>query len=314
MALTSDPIELLAAARSGDKRSLARLITMVENDPDSMRPLLATIFPSTGGAFVTGITSAPGAGKSTLTDGLIRQARGSSEVAVLAVDPSSPFTGGAILGDRVRMQEHIDDAGVYIRSMASRGHLGGISQATPRALTLLDALGFAELFVETVGVGQAEVEIMRNADTIVVVVNPRWGDAVQAAKAGLLEIGDVFVVNKADRPGVEDTMRDLKQMLELGGHRPWWPPVVATVAVNGEGLEDLWGAIQDHRRHLQQSGELEQRRQERLAGYLEAALASAVRDRIRDELGAARLTALIEAVTRREIDPWSAAADLLSGH
>ncbi len=192
------------------------------------RTVLSTLFAATGDAWTTGLTGAPGAGKSTLTSRLIEHGRGAgSSVAVVAVDPSSPFSGGAILGDRVRMQDHINDAGVYIRSLATRGHLGGISEATPRCVAVLDGIGFDEILVETVGVGQAEVDIAGNTDTTVVVVNPRWGDSIQAAKAGLLEIGDVFAVNKADRPGVGETVRDLRQMLELGdtgrvatAHRP----------------------------------------------------------------------------------------------
>ncbi|MDJ0498804.1 MAG: methylmalonyl Co-A mutase-associated GTPase MeaB, partial [Acidimicrobiia bacterium] len=217
MARISDPATLIPLARTGERRALARLITLVENDGPVSDEILAEVFPAGGQAWTTGLTGAPGAGKSTLTDRLIQEVRSEgSEIAVVAVDPSSPFSGGAVLGDRVRMQDHIDDHGVYIRSMASRGHLGGISAATPKVVATLDGLGFPEVFVETVGVGQAEVEIAGNADTTVVVVNPGWGDSVQAAKAGLLEIGDIFVVNKADRPGVHETVRDLTQMLELG--------------------------------------------------------------------------------------------------
>ena len=220
----------------GDRRALARLLTLVEAYGETGRVVLSTLFAATGGAWTTGLTGAPGAGKSTLTNELIARFRKEGDpVAVVAVDPSSPFTGGAILGDRVRMQDHIDDSDVYIRSLATRGHLGGISEATPRATAVLDAIGFTEIIIETVGVGQAEVDIAGNADTTVVVVNPGWGDSIQAAKAGLLEIGDVFIVNKADRPDVARTVKDLAADARArrgpGGppsFRPSPPPVRAS--------------------------------------------------------------------------------------
>ncbi len=302
------PATLIQRAREGDRRSLARLITIVETPGDEADDALAQVFPSGGSAWTTGLTGAPGAGKSTLTDQLIFQGRADDrEVAVLAVDPSSPFTGGAILGDRVRMQDHIDDPRVYIRSMASRGHLGGIAEATPQVLAVLDGVGFPEILVETVGVGQAEVEIAGKADTTLVVLNPRWGDSIQAAKAGLLEIGDIFVINKADRPGVGDTVRDLKQMLELGGHRPWWPPVVTTVAHRGEGIDELWSAIGDHRRHLTESGELGERRRHRLVEEVRTAVANTVRRRVRSRLDEEAWQRLIDDVADRTVDPWTAA-------
>jgi LAO/AO transport system kinase len=307
----ADVPTLITSALDGDRRSLARLISAVERPGDDARAALAALFPRTGSAFVTGVTGSPGAGKSTLTDRLITLARSSGEVAVLAVDPSSPFTGGAILGDRVRMQEHIDDGGVYIRSLSSRGSLGGISEATPRALAVLDAVGFPEVFVETVGVGQSEVEVAANADTTVVVVNPRWGDSIQAAKAGLLEVGDVFVVNKADRPGVEETVRDLKQMLELGGQREWWPPIVATVATAAGSVADLWGAIAEHRDYLVGSGELGRRRSARLRAELDQAIDSMVRHRTRRAIDDAALEEAMDSVVERRVDPWSAAFALL---
>lgn len=295
-------------AQQGDRRSLARLITLVENGGEIGERVLAELYPKTGKAWTTGLTGAPGAGKSTLTDRLITQARSAgAAVAVLAVDPSSPFSGGAILGDRVRMQDHVDDPDVYIRSMASRGHLGGISEATPRALTVLDAIGFPEILVETVGVGQAEVDIAGKADTTLVVVNPRWGDSVQAAKAGLLEIGDVFVVNKADRPGVDDTIRDLRQMLELGGERAWWPPIVPSIANTGEGVDDVWQAVQDHRRYLIESTRLEAERRSRLVDEIREAVGYAVRRRVRERLDDDEWNQLIEEVWSRALDPWAAA-------
>ncbi len=312
MPRTRDPEQLVAAARAGDRAALARLVSLVEADGDPGRRALAALFPLTGRAHVTGITGAPGAGKSTLTDALIRCARADgAEVAVLAVDPSSPFSGGAILGDRIRMQDHIVDAGVYIRSMASRGHLGGLAAAAPKAIALLDAVGFPHVFVETVGVGQAEVEIAAKADTSVVVVTPGWGDAIQAAKAGLLEIGDVFVVNKADRPGVDDAVRDLNQMLDQGPAGDWRPPVLATVATRDEGVAEVWAAICDHRRHLAEDGELERRREARLAAETEAALAEATRRRAHAAAQGDAYRRLAGEVATRQIDPWSAAEELL---
>lgn len=261
------PSDLVQSARHGDRRSLARLVTLVEDLAPEGREALAAVDETAGGAWVTGITGAPGAGKSVLVDALLGVIRATErDVAVVAVDPSSPLTGGAILGDRVRMQRHIDDPGVFIRSMANRGTLGGIAQSTPRVVALLDGLGFAEIVVETVGVGQAEVAIAAAADTTVVVVNPGWGDSVQAAKAGLLEVADVLVVNKADRPGADDTKRELIAMLQLGRRRQWSPPVVATVATEGSGTTELWEAIEGHRAHLEASGELLQRRAARGAG------------------------------------------------
>lgn len=313
---TTDPTVLIARAREGDRRALARLITLVEDGSQEGDRIVEALFASTGSAWTTGLTGAPGAGKSTLTDRLISAIRADEDpVAVLAIDPSSPFSGGAILGDRVRMQDHVDDGGVYIRSMASRGHLGGISEATPRALTVLDGVGYPEILVETVGVGQAEVDIAGKADTTIVVVNPRWGDSVQAAKAGLLEIGDVFVVNKADRPGVDDTVRDLRQMLELGGEREWWPPILPTVASAGEGVAEVWRAVGDHRRHLAEGGRLEERRRQRLVGEVREAVAAAVRRRVRDRLDDEEWVRLIDDVAGRKLDPWSAArriTDLLA--
>jgi LAO/AO transport system kinase len=234
------------------------------------------------------------------------------EVAVLAVDPSSPFTGGAILGDRVRMQDHVDDAGVYIRSMASRGHLGGVAEATPRVLAVLDGAGFPEILVETVGVGQAEVEIAANADTTVVVLNPGWGDSIQAAKAGLLEIGDIFAINKADRPGVDDTARDLRQMLELGDHGAWWPPVVPTIASNGEGVEELWERVAEHREYLVSSGALQTTRNERSLASIDAAIAAELTNRVDQIRSGDAWPGVSVLVLERSLDPWSAARRLLA--
>jgi LAO/AO transport system kinase len=312
MSRSRDPEALVRAVLDRDRAGLARMLTLVESN-DRASEALRLLFPQTGRAFITGLTGAPGAGKSTITDRLIGHIRAAGrEVAVLAVDPSSPFSGGAILGDRVRMQEHIDDSGVFIRSMASRGHLGGISEATPKAVTVFDAFGFPEIVVETVGVGQAEVEIAGSADTTLVVVNPGWGDGIQAAKAGLLEIGDVFVVNKADRPGVAETIRDLDQMLDLGPPMEWRPPILATSAVSGEGIAAVWGAIEDHRRFLETSGRLRQLRRDRLAADLEAAIAARIEDRLDRIMRGDRYDEVCAAVLDRALDPWSGADALLT--
>jgi len=250
-------------------------------------------------------------GKSTLTDGLLGLIRASGrEVAVLAVDPTSPFSGGAVLGDRVRMQHRISDPGVFIRSMASRGHLGGLSAAAPKALALLEAARFPFVVVETVGVGQDEVEIARTADTTVVVVTPGWGDGIQAAKAGILEIGDVFVVNKADRAGVEDTVGDLNTMLSMGYHGSWMPPIVTTVASEGTGLEELWSALEGHRRHQEETGELAVRRRERRRTELQIALVAVFARRAADLVAGGAGEELIGRVERGAVDPWTAAERL----
>ncbi len=265
----ADPAELLERAGGGDKgdrRALARLISLVEEGGTAGRRVSQLTYPLSGEAYSVGLTGAPGAGKSTLTAGLIAEVRRSSglPVSVLAVDPSSPFSGGAILGDRVRMQDHALDRGVFIRSMATRGHLGGLAAAVPQAMRVLDAAGWPLVFVETVGVGQVEVEVAGSCDTVVVVLNPGWGDAVQANKAGLLEIADVLVINKADRPGVRETRRDLVHMLQLSGPLSWTPPIVETVASSGEGVRELWAAIGAHRIHLSEGGRLDSRRLERV--------------------------------------------------
>lgn len=307
-----DSHALFDAALAGDRRALARMISLVEDRADEANDLLTEAFPRSGSAYVVGLTGAPGAGKSTLTDGLIAHVRGlGQEVAVLAVDPSSPFTGGAILGDRIRMQDHASDPGVYIRSMGSRGHLGGVAEATPKAILILDAIGKPFVFVETVGVGQAEVEIVESADTTLVVVTPGWGDSVQANKAGLLEIGDVFLVNKADRPGAEDAVRDLEQMLDLGRERPWRPPVLTTVASTGTGIEAVWEAIVRHRRFLEDSGGLATIRAARLLQEFHRAVVAESMRRAERTAADDRFSGLAARVVERSIDPWTAARQLL---
>ncbi len=241
-AAAADPAAAIQRARDGDARALGRLLSLVENGAPELRGVMAALAPLTGRARVLGLTGAPGVGKSTVTGALIAAYRAQGlRVAVLAIDPSSPFTGGALLGDRVRMQQHATDQGVFIRSMASRGHLGGLSAATPQAVRVLDAAGFGVVLIETVGVGQAEVEIAGLADSTMVIVAPGLGDAIQAAKAGILEIGDVFVVNKSDKPGAQEAVRDLRGMIAMArrGVGDWKPPIVSTTAATGEGLDDL---------------------------------------------------------------------------
>jgi len=272
---------------------------------------MASLFPHTGKAYTVGVTGAPGAGKSTLVEALITQIRADAlPVGVLAVDPTSPFSGGALLGDRVRMQTHATDNGVFIRSMAARGHLGGLALAAPEAIRVLDAAGAAYVLVETVGVGQSEVEVMHAADTTVVVVTPRWGDGIQAGKAGLLEIGDVFAVNKADREGSRDSVRELNQMIDLGEHRRWRPPVLETVATARQGVAELWAAIKAHRADLEVSGDLAARRRRRLAKEI----ADLAAERVRYHVGAEEsgmLDALVDRAERRELDPGAASVELL---
>jgi LAO/AO transport system kinase len=259
------------------------------------------------------MTGPPGAGKSTLTDRLVgRIRRDGDEVGVLAVDPTSPFTGGAILGDRIRMQDHSTDTGVFIRSMATRGHLGGLALATPHAVRVLDAAGKPWVIIETVGVGQVEVEVAAAADTTIVVVNPGWGDAVQANKAGLLEIADVFVVNKADRPGCDETVRDLRQMIEWSAERDWTPPIVETVATNGQGIDELWDAIAAHRAHLETDGRLAARRAARLRDEIRSLVVERLGERAAALCAGPGFDELLGRVESRDVDPHTAATTLLS--
>ena len=312
----SDTSALFDAARSGDRASLARLMSLVERGGDEAREIGRLAYPLGGSAYTVGITGAPGAGKSTLTSATISHMRSLGlEVAVLAVDPTSPFTGGAILGDRVRMQDHATDPGVFIRSMATRGHLGGLSLAAPEAVRLLDALGRRWVLVETVGVGQVEVEIAGKADTTVVVVNPGWGDSVQANKAGLMEIADVFVINKSDRKGVDDTRRDLEQMLDLSEipTGEWRPPIVSTVATDGTGVAELWDRVNEHREVISSTGELERRRRHRLREELREIVARRLEQKAREICTGERWDGLTDEVIERSTDPWSAADEMLRG-
>jgi LAO/AO transport system kinase len=306
--------ELFEAALDGDRSAVARLLSLIERGDDGAREVGRLAYPRSGGAYTVGLTGAPGAGKSTLTSAIIGHLRALDlEIAILAIDPSSPFTGGAILGDRVRMQDHATDAGVFIRSMATRGHLGGLALATPEAVRLLDAVGRRWILVETVGVGQVEVEVAGKADTTVVVVNPGWGDSVQANKAGLMEIADVFVINKADRQGVEETRRDLMQMLDLSDlpRDAWRPPIIPTIGNTGEGVTDMWDAVLAHREHAEGSGELNRRRTFRLREELREIVAQRLGRRAREICTGERWDELTDAVVMRETDPWSAADEML---
>jgi len=294
---------------------LAQLLSLVERGGPSARDVGQLTYPLGGGAYTVGLTGAPGSGKSTLTSAVVGALRsGGDDVAVLAVDPTSPFTGGAILGDRVRMQDHALDSGVFIRSMATRGHLGGLALATPQAIRVLDAVGFAWVLVETVGVGQVEVEIAAAADTTLVVLNPGWGDSVQAAKAGLLEIADIFVVNKADRPGVEEARRDLEHMLDLASlpDDGWRPPIVSTVASTRTGVNDLVEAIARHRAWLSDDGRLDAKRSARLCDELVGILSERAVERVRGLRAGEDFARVQAAVASREVDPWTAADELLS--
>ena len=302
-------------AHTGDTRALARLVSLVENGAPELRPIMKELAAATGRARVIGITGAPGVGKSTITGALVAAYRERGErVGVLAVDPTSPFTGGALLGDRVRMQEHATDPGVFIRSMASRGHLGGLSRATPQALRVLDAAGYGVLLVETVGVGQAEVEIASLADTTLVAVAPGMGDAIQAAKAGILEIGDVFVVNKADKPGAQEAVRDLRGMIALArrDEGAWKPPIVTTTAVRGDGVAELTAKMDAHWSWLGASGEKQARRLARAREEITAIAVAELRQRAGGLDGDTRLSDLAERVTSGDLDPFSAADELVA--
>lgn len=327
------PGELLERAMGGadgDRRSLARLVSIVERGGPAARELTRLTYAKAGSAYSVGITGAPGSGKSTLTGQLVAKAREETDdpVAVLAIDPTSPLSGGAILGDRIRMQEHALDERVFIRSMATRGHLGGLAAAVPDAVRLLDACGWPLVLVETVGVGQVEVEVASTCDTVVVVLNPGWGDSVQANKAGLLEVADVLVINKADRAGFSQTRRDLVHMLQLGGKRDWTPPIVATIAPQGTGVDELWRAVSDHRRHLETSGRLSTRRDERATEETQRLAVDTLAHLVRIALGrsprypdisaalAKKVSAdgqlIVERLRRRELDPSRAASELLA--
>ncbi len=305
--------ELVEAAVAGSPRAVARLISLVEDGGPRVREVMGLLAPRAGSAYVVGLTGAPGVGKSTSTSALVSayRSRGAT-VGVLAVDPSSPFTGGALLGDRVRMQEHAGDAGVFIRSMASRGHLGGLSATTPQALRVLSAAGCDVVLVETVGVGQAEVEVAALADTTLVLLAPGMGDGIQASKAGILEVADVLVVNKADRDGAEATARQLRHALSLTSSRAWTPPVLRTVASRGDGIAAVVDAVAEHRAWQERTGALARRRTARASAEVEAVALALLRARLGDLRGGTQLPWLATEVVAGRLDPF-AAADRLVG-
>ena len=304
---------LVARAREGQPRAVARLISMVEDGTGDLPRLMELISDATGRAHVVGITGSPGVGKSTTTSALVSawRARG-QRVGVIAVDPSSPFSGGALLGDRIRMQEHATDPGVFIRSMASRGHLGGLAATTPQAVRVLEAAGCDVVVIETVGVGQSEVEIAAAADSTLVLLAPGMGDGIQAAKAGILEIGDVLAVNKADRDGAAATARELRQMLALSEAPPggWQPPVVMSVASRGE-VDEIVSGLDDHHRWLTDSGTLAVRRRRRAREEITAIVTARIHDRI-TALGPTGLDALAAQVADGRSDPYAAAREVLA--
>jgi len=315
--ISTEVSDLVEAARAGQARAVARLISLVEDDSPWLREVAAALSPLTGRARVLGLTGSPGVGKSTTTSMLVGAFRARDlRVGVLAIDPSSPFSGGALLGDRIRMHSHTVDDGVFIRSMATRGHLGGLSTATPQAVRVLDAAGFDVVLIETVGVGQSEVDIVSLADTTVVLLAPGMGDGIQAAKAGILEVADVFVVNKADRDGADQTVRDLRHAISLGRRElgpSWRQPIVRTVASASEGADDLVDALAAHHDWLVAHGELQTRRVRRAEREVEGIAVAALRARIAGVRDGSELSRLAKQVAAGEVDPYSAADQLTDG-
>jgi LAO/AO transport system kinase len=307
--------DVVGAVRSGNPRALGRLISWIENASPALPMIMKELAPDTGRAHVVGLTGAPGVGKSTTATSLVRAVRSRGErIGVLAVDPSSPFSGGALLGDRVRMQEHALDRDVYIRSMATRGHLGGLAVAAPQALRAFDAAGFDIVIVETVGVGQSELEVAETADTILVLLAPGMGDGIQAAKAGILEIGDIFVVNKSDRDGAQALVRELRTMIAMADRGPqdWKPPIVSTVAYEHRGIEDLLKAVDRFRGFQLDTGRAQKRRIARARREVESIALAKLRAEFRLN-GEAGLDDLAEAVSRGELDPYAAADRVVVG-
>jgi LAO/AO transport system kinase len=308
-----DVEDVVGGVLQGDRRATARAISMVEDGAQDLPALIHGLFPKTGNAYSVGLTGSPGVGKSSLAAELVKAVRARDHsVAVLAIDPTSPFTGGALLGDRLRMQSHATDPQVFIRSMATRGHLGGLALAAPEAVRVLDASGAEIILIETVGVGQAEVEVATAADTTLVVVAPGWGDAVQASKAGILEIADVFVVNKSDRDGASEAARDLETMLRMGPELDWVPPVIRTSTMDEEGIDELWEAIEGHRKQLEAEGELDRKRRARLLREVEEMVSVRLRDRAASLLERGAMEKLADDLVSRRVDPYRA-ADILVG-
>jgi LAO/AO transport system kinase len=309
---------LAAGVRSGDRRALARAITLVENGDPLAYDVVRDLYPDTGRAYAVGLTGPPGVGKSSLISALVRHVRAeSTTVGVVSVDPSSPFSHGALLGDRIRLSDHFLDPGVFIRSMGTRGHLGGLAEATLQALLILDAAGKDVVFLETVGTGQSEVEVIGIADTVLLVLMPGSGDSVQALKAGIMEIPDVIAINKMDHPAAKTMLNEVRSILGLApvgsdGDREWRPPIVLTEATRGENVPELWEKIAAHRTYLEDSGQLEARRARNLAGEVFSVASARAKQHLEHAVsGDPELERLLEAVQRRELDPMTAVREIL---
>ena len=304
---------LVEGVRGGDRRALARAITLVESSDPLAYALIRELYPETGRAYVVGVTGPPGVGKSTLIAALVRQVRERERtVGVISVDPSSPFTKGALLGDRIRLADHFLDPGVFIRSMGTRGHLGGLAEATLQAALVLDAAGKDLLFLETVGAGQSEVEVIGIADTVLLVLMPGSGDSIQALKAGIMEIPDVIAVNKRDHPAAKTMVSEVRSILALDTERDWKPPIVLTEAVHGEGVDELWGEIEAHRAHLEETGTLAERRARNLAGEVFAVASARAKTRLQEAVAEDdELRRVLGEVQRRELDPLTAVREIM---
>jgi LAO/AO transport system kinase len=304
---------LVEGVRNGDRRALARAITLVENSDPLAYELIRELYPATGRAYAIGVTGPPGVGKSTLIGALIRTVRSNgTSVGVISVDPSSPFTKGALLGDRIRLADHFLDPEVFIRSMGTRGHLGGLAESTLQAALVLDAAGKDLIFLETVGAGQSEVEVIAIADTVLLVLMPGSGDSIQALKAGIMEIPDVIAVNKRDHPAAKTMVNEVRSILALDAERDWAPPIVLTEAVLGEGVEELWAELAAHRRFLDESGTLEERRASNLAGEVFAVASARAKGRLEEAVAEdAELRRLLSQVQRRELDPLTAVREIM---
>ena len=304
---------LAAGVREGDRRALARAITLVENGDPLAYDLVREVYPETGSAYVVGVTGPPGVGKSSLIAALVRRIREAGQtIGVISVDPSSPFTKGALLGDRIRLSEHFLDPGVFIRSMGTRGHLGGLAEATLQALLVLDAAGKDIVFVETVGTGQSEVEVIGIADTVLLVLMPGSGDSIQALKAGIMEIPDVIAINKKDHPAAKTMLNEVRSVLTLDTERAWKPPIVLTEAVSDEGVADLWAKVEAHRAHLDEEGLLDERRRRNLAGEVFAVASARAKAYLERAVeGDPELRRLLDEVQRRELDPLTAVREIM---
>jgi LAO/AO transport system kinase len=304
---------LAAGVREGDRRALARAITLVENSDPIAYDLVAELYPDTGRAYAVGVTGPPGVGKSSLISALVRHVRARERtVGVISVDPSSPFSQGALLGDRIRLADHFLDPGVFIRSMGTRGHLGGLAEAALQALLVLDAAGKELVFLETVGAGQSEVEVIGIADTVVLALMPGSGDSVQALKAGIMEIPDVIAINKMDHPAAKTMLNEVRSILSLDHEREWKPPIVLTDAVRGENVPELWEKIDAHRTYLEESGRLEERRRKNLAGEVFAVASARAKQHLEHAVADdPELRRLLDEVQRRELDPLTAVREIL---